>query len=70
MANYGRFKKKRKDGESNRICRKNEKSIRRSWGSIDESTGRDEKTGRQKKKESRRIASRRQSDVEYKRFDV
>ena len=46
MANYGRFKKKRKDGESNRICRKNEKSIRRSWGSIDKSTGRDEKTGR------------------------
>ena len=49
MANYSRklrieidLRRKRKNGEDNRVCRKNEKSIRRDWDSISESIGRNE----------------------------
>ena len=49
MANYSRklrieidLRRKRKNGEDNRVCRKNEKSIRRGWDSISESIGRNE----------------------------
>ena len=49
MANYSRklrieidLRRKRKNGEDNRVCGKNEKSIRRGWDSISESTGRNE----------------------------
>jgi len=37
---------KRKDGESNRVCRKNEKSIEGSRSSFKESTRGDEETSR------------------------
>jgi len=49
MANYSRklrieidLRRKRKNGEDNRVCGKNEKSIRRGWDSISESIGRNE----------------------------
>jgi len=49
MANYSRklrieidLRRKRKNREDNRVCGKNEKSIRRGWDSISESIGRNE----------------------------
>ena len=51
MANYSRklrievdLRGKRKNREDNRVCEKNEKSVRRGWDSISESTGRNEET--------------------------
>ena len=77
MANYSRklkieidLRRKRKNGEDNRVCGKNEKSVRKGWDSISESTKRNEEASRQRKKESRDMESRRQSDIEYKRLSV
>ena len=77
MANYSRklrievdLRGKRKNREDNRVCGKNEKSVRRGWDSISESTGRNEEASGQRKKESRDMESGRQSDVEYKRLGV
>ena len=41
-----RPEKKRKGGESNRVCRKNKKGARRGRSSINESTRRDEEASR------------------------
>ena len=51
MVNYRRelrmgvdLRKKKKNRESNRVCRKNKKDIRRSRGSIDKSSGGNKET--------------------------
>ena len=49
-------------GESNRVCGENEESSERSWGGIEESTGRNEVVSGQEKKESRKLEEREQSD--------
>jgi len=41
-----RFKEKRKGGESNEVCRKDEKSARRDRDSINKSIGEDEEASR------------------------
>ena len=53
MANYSRklkieidLRRKRKNGEDNRVCGKNEKSVRKGWDSISESTKRNEEASR------------------------
>jgi len=52
MVNYGRvedrsrYKKKGKNRESNRICSKNEESVRGSRGGIEESSERNKNTSR------------------------
>ena len=52
MANYGRELrieaniKRKKGGESNRVCRKNKESSRESWGGIKESSRENKETSR------------------------
>ena len=50
-----RYQEKRKGGESNRVCRKNEKDIRGNRGSIKESTRENEEISRQGTKRGERI---------------
>ena len=55
IENGSRYKEKRKNKKSNRVCRKNEESIGGSWGSINKSTRENEVTDKQEKKRSWRM---------------
>ncbi len=64
------IKKKGKNGEGNRVFRKNKESIEEIKDSIKKSTEGDKITSRQGKERIRGMEERRQGNVKYKEFGI